>query len=176
MSANKGSISKIMATSNQYRVNGDPTSAPYYNNPYIGVNGIDAALGIGSNTLLITESRAMMNFNALQAVLRQHLSHGAEFTVNYTYGRAMTNSSGNYVLDVGGDTGGASGAFQNYYNSAADYGPAGYDVRHNLSATGVYALPVGRGPAVPVECQSLRRRGDRGLEGRGCRGRLFRFS
>ena len=100
-----------------------------------------AALGIGSNSLLVTESRAMMNFNALQVVLRQHLSHGAEFTVNYTYGRAMTNSLGNYALNVNG----YSGAFQNYYNSAADYGPAGYDVRNNLSANGVYALPVGRG-------------------------------
>jgi hypothetical protein len=119
-------------------VNGDPTSAPYYNNLYLGMN---SALGIGSNSLLITESRAMMNFNALQAVLRQHLSHGAEFTVNYTYGRAMTNSLGNYALNVNG----YSGAFQNYYNSAADYGPAGYDVRHNLSANGVYALPIGRG-------------------------------
>jgi hypothetical protein len=83
----------------------------------------------------------MMNYNALQAVLRQHLSHGLEFTLNYTYGRAMTNSLGNYALNVNG----YSGAFQNYYNSAADYGPAGYDVRHNISWTGVYALPVGRG-------------------------------
>jgi hypothetical protein len=126
---------------NQYTVNDDPTSAPYYNNQYIGVNGFDAALGIGPNSLLITESRAMMNYNALQAVLRQRLSHGLEFTVNYTYGRAMTNSLGNYALNVNG----YSGAFQNYYDSAADYGPAGYDVRHNLSATGVYAVPVGRG-------------------------------
>ena len=53
----------------------------------------------------------------------------------------MTNSLGNYGLNVNG----FSGAFQDYYNSAADYGPAGYDVRHNLSGTGVYALPVGRG-------------------------------
>jgi hypothetical protein len=126
---------------NQYLVNGDPTSAPYYNNRYIGANGIDASLGIGSNGLLITESRAMMNYNALQAVLRQHLKHGLEFTANYTYGRAMTNSLGNYALNVNG----FSGAFQNYYNSAADYGSAGYDVRHNFSATAVYALPVGRG-------------------------------
>ena len=61
------------------------------------MNGIDAALGnrhrIG---LLITESRAMMNYNALQAVLRQRLNHGLEYTVNYTYGKAMTNSLGNY--------------------------------------------------------------------------------
>ena len=123
---------------NQYLVNGDPTSAPYYNNQYIGVN---SALGIGSNSLLVTESRAMMNYNALQVVLRQRLTHGLEYTLNYTYGKAMTNSLGNYALNVNG----FSGAFQNYYDSASDYGPAGYDIKHNISATAVYALPVGHG-------------------------------
>ncbi|NYF78162.1 TonB-dependent receptor [Granulicella arctica] len=117
---------------NQYLVNGDPTSAPYYNN---------ASLAVGSGIVMITESRAMMNFNALEATLRQRVNHGLEFTLNYTYGKAMTNSLGNYALNVNG----YSGAFQNYYDSAADYGPAGYDVRHNVSGTGVYALPFGRG-------------------------------
>ena len=127
---------------NQYTVNNDQTSAPFYNSPYIGVNGVDSALGVGGNGgLLITESRAMMNYNALQAVLRQRLSHGLEYTVNYTWGKAMTNSLGNYALNVNG----FSGAFQNYYNSHADYGPAGYDIHHNISATAVYALPMGRG-------------------------------
>ncbi len=127
---------------NQWTVNNVQTSAPFYNSPYIGVNGVDSALGVGgSGGLLITESRAMMNYNALQTVLRQRLSHGLEYTVNYTYGKAMTNSLGNYALNVNG----YSGAFQNYYNSHADYGPAGYDVHHNFSATGVYAVPVGRG-------------------------------
>ncbi len=124
---------------NQWLVNGDPTSAPYYDNQYIGIN---APIGsVGSNPLLITESRAAMNYQALQAVLRERLSHGLEFTVNYTYGKALTNSLGNYALNVNG----FSGAFQNYYNSAADWGPAGYDVRHDLSWTMVYALPFGRG-------------------------------
>jgi hypothetical protein len=125
---------------NQYLVNGDPTSAPFYNNPYLGVNA-PAATAIGSNSLLITESRAAMNYNALQTVLRERLNHGLEFTVNYTYAKSLTNSLGNYGLNVNG----FSGAFQNYYDSAADWGPAGYDVAHNLSATGVYALPIGRG-------------------------------
>ncbi len=126
---------------NQYRVNGDPTSAPYYDNPYLGVNAIDPSVSIGSNSLLITESRAAMNYQALQAVLRQRLTHGLEFTVNYTFGRAFTNSLGNYGLNVNG----FSGAFQNYYDSAADWGPSGYDVKHNVSGTAVYALPVGHG-------------------------------
>ena len=88
---------------NQLTVNNDQTSAPFYNSQYIGVNGIDSALGVdGNGGLLITESRAKMNYNALQAVLRQRLNHGLEFTVNYTYGKAMTNSLGNYCLNVSG--------------------------------------------------------------------------
>lgn len=125
---------------NQWKVNGDPTSAPFYNNPYIGVNA-NPAVSIGSNPLLVTESRAAMAYNALQATLRERVSHGLEFTLNYTYGQALTNSLGNYALQVNG----FSGAFQNYYDSAADWGPAGYDVRHNLNWTMVYALPFGRG-------------------------------
>ncbi len=127
---------------NQWKVNNDQTSAPFYNNQYLGVNGIDPELGVGgSGGLLITESRAMMKYNAMQVVFREHLNHGLEFTANYTYGQALTNSLGNYGLNVNG----FSGAFQNYYDSGADYGSAGYDVRHNISATAVYALPVGRG-------------------------------
>jgi hypothetical protein len=129
---------------NQWTINNDQSSAPFYNSPFIGVNGIDSALGVGgAGGLLITESRAMMNYNALQAVLRQRLNHGLEYTVNYTYGQAMTNSLGNYFLNVGGY--GSAGAFENYYDSGASDGPAGYDVRHDLSATAVYALPLGRG-------------------------------
>jgi hypothetical protein len=133
---------------NQLTVNDIQSSAPFYNSPYIGSTvtasdpDSDSALGVGGNGgLLITESRAKMNYNALQAVLRQRLNHGLEYTVNYTFGRAMTNSLGNYSLNVNN----YSGAFQNYYNSGADMGPAGYDVRNSLSATAVYAIPAGRG-------------------------------
>jgi hypothetical protein len=115
---------------NQFRINNDPASAPLAN-----------TANFGSGSLLITESRAMMNFNAMESTLRQRVNHGLEFILNYTYGRAMTNSLGNYGLNVSG----YSGAFQNYYDSGADYGPAGYDVRHNVSGTGVYALPFGQG-------------------------------
>ncbi len=130
---------------NQRRINGDPTSAPYYNNQYIGASPIDPSVSIGDGQLEITESRAMMNYNALQTVLRQRTNHGLEFTLNYSFGKAMTNSAGNYPVNTAGANNYGQGAFQNYYDSAADYGPAAYDVRHNFSGTSVYALPVGRG-------------------------------
>jgi len=135
---------------NQLRNGQDPTSAPLYNSPYIGANVSSdlqpySIYNTNGGNLLITESRAMMNYNALQAVVRQRLSHGLEYTFNYTYGRAMTNSTGNYALQAAGYNTWSAGAFQNYYDSKGDYGPAGYDIRHNISATGVYALPFGRG-------------------------------
>lgn len=115
---------------NQLTVPGDFTTAPFAN-----------LVGSGGN-LLVTESRAMMNYNALQVTIRQRANRGLEYTVNYTYGRGMTNSAGNYGVP---NVNGSNGAFQDGYNSRADYGPVGQDVRHNLSAIAVYALPFGRG-------------------------------
>ena len=53
----------------------------------------------------------------------------------------MTDNPGFY-----GSTGvdGAGAYWQNAYDPMGDYGPAGYDIRSNLSATMVYALPFGR--------------------------------
>ncbi len=104
--------------------------APYTN--LVGQNG----------GLLLTESDAGMNYNGGQATLRQRASHGLEYTVNYTYAKSFTNSSGNYGQP---NIMGSNGAFQDGYNGHADYGPTGQDVRHNLSFFGVYAIPFGRG-------------------------------
>ena len=100
-----------------------------------------ALVGQGGN-LLVTESSAIMNYNAGQATVRQRAVRGLEFTFNYTYGRAMTNSSGNYGTP---NINGSNGAYQDGYNGSADYGPAGQDVRHNFNGVIVYALPIGRG-------------------------------
>ncbi len=56
--------------------------------------------------------------------------------LNYTYGKAMTNSLGNYALNVNG----YSGAFQNYYNSTADDGPQDTTLRITCPVPMVYAL------------------------------------
>ncbi len=131
---------------NQWKTPGDPTSAPFYNNQYIGCQTA-AATQICSNGLLVTESRAMMNYNGLQAVLRQRVSNsGLEYTLNYTYSKSMTNAVGNYGLNVSGYN--ADPGFQNYYDSHADYGLAGSDITHNISGTVVYALPFGHGKKI----------------------------
>jgi hypothetical protein len=113
-------------------VSADPTVV---NAPFAGLVGQQGAL-------LITESNASMNFNAGELTVRHRQTEGFSWTVNYTYGRAMTNSAGNYGAS---NINGQDGAFENGYNGTADYGPAGTDVRHNASAVIAYAVPYGRG-------------------------------
>lgn len=128
---------------NQWKVPGDPTSAPYYNNQYIGCQ-TPSLVQVCSSALFVTESRAMMNYNGLQAVLRQRLSDsGLEYTLNYTYSKSMTNAVGNYGLNTSGYNWDAG--VEDYYNLARDYGVAGSDIKHNLTFTSTYALPFGRG-------------------------------
>ncbi len=106
--------------------------APYQLTPTIGYYG----------TIRQTASNAMMNYNALQATFRQRAWRGLQYTVNYTYSRAMTNSTGFYgVPSIN-----AQSAYAiNVYNNHEEYGPVGQDVRNNLNWNLVYDLPVGRG-------------------------------
>jgi hypothetical protein len=106
--------------------------SPYQDTPGVGYTG----------NIRFTDSNAMMNYNALQASFRQRLSHGLQYTANYTYSRAMTNSLGFY-----GAPGiqNASAYAQNVYNLGGDYGPTGQDVRNAVNFNLVYDLPFGRG-------------------------------
>jgi hypothetical protein len=101
----------------------------------------DSLVGPGG-ALLITESAAVMNYNAGQVTLRQRMHQGLEYSLNYTYSKSLTNSSGNYGTP---NINGSDGAYQDGYNSNADYGPSGMDIRHSLNFVGIYELPFGRG-------------------------------
>jgi hypothetical protein len=82
------------------------------------------------------------NYNALQATLHHQQSGGLEYTLNYTWARAMTNNPGFFGIS-GVNT--ASAYWQNYYDPRSDYGPSGFDLRQSLNGTAVYQLPFGRG-------------------------------
>ncbi len=102
---------------------------PYYN-----------LAGAGGG-VLVTESRATSNYNAVQVTLSQHQAHGLEYNLNYTFAKSMTNAAGNYGVPNVSQTLG----FQDYFNSRADYGVSGDDIRHQFNAVIVYALPYGHG-------------------------------
>jgi len=93
-------------------------------------------------TILITESEARMNYNSGQVTLRQRTHRGLEYTLNYTFAKSMTNSSGNYAV---ANTSWNGSSVQDSYNLNGDYGPSGMDIRHSLNFVAVYDLPFGHG-------------------------------
>ncbi|HXF12651.1 MAG TPA: carboxypeptidase regulatory-like domain-containing protein [Terriglobales bacterium] len=93
-------------------------------------------------SVLITESQARMSYNSGQVTLRQRTHHGFEYTLNYTYAKSLTDSSGNYSV---ANTSFNGLSVQNGYDPNADYGPSAMDVRHSLNFVGVYDIPFGRG-------------------------------
>ncbi len=98
---------------------------------------------VGQNGSVVgTTSEGMMDYNALQVTVRQRLTAGLEYTVNYTYGHSFTDSDGFFgVADVNGP----SPYAQDAYNNHAEYGPSGMDIRNNLNGTAVYTVPYGHG-------------------------------
>lgn len=120
----------------------DPNSSTYATQcaaidpaPYASIVG-------QSGNVVGTATEGMMNYNALQASYRQRSNHGLEFTLNYTLAHGLTNTVGFFGVP---SISGASPYAENAYNNTAEYGPVGQDVRHNVSGTLVYELPVGRG-------------------------------
>ncbi len=94
---------------------------------------------------MVTESQARMTYNAGQVILRQRTHHGLEYTLNYTYAKSLTDSSGNYAVGALPNSSWNGSSQQNGYDLEADYGPSAMDVRHSLNFVGVYEIPFGRG-------------------------------
>jgi hypothetical protein len=103
--------------------------------PYFGLVG-------ECGSILTTESQARMNYNSGQVTLRQRTHHGLEYTLNYTYAKSLTESSGNYSV---ANTSFNGLSVQDGYNLSGDYGPSAMDIRHSLNFVGVYDLPFGHG-------------------------------
>jgi len=96
-----------------------------------------------SGFVRITQSEAMMNYNALQATFRQRLSHGLQFTANYAYSRSMTSSAGFFGGNL--SISGVTSYPADPRNPSLEYGPAPTDATHNLNFNMAYQLPFGRG-------------------------------
>jgi len=114
---------------------GNQLTAPGATAPYASIVG-------QGGVLKITQTESASNYNALQAVFRQRLTKGLELTANYTYSKSLTDDIGFYGVS---NNNGNQYYQQNAYDMRSEWGPAGMDTRHNISVTGVYELPFGRG-------------------------------
>jgi hypothetical protein len=96
---------------------------------------------VGSGGALIeTASRAISNYNALQATLQRHQSNGLDFLINYTLGKSLTDNPGYFNVD---NEGYGDSFWQDISKPRGDYGPSSFDLRHSITGNMVYELPFG---------------------------------
>ncbi len=111
-----------------------PTSPVYPTTPIPGTSSAPCpalpapcALGNITDTMSIGTS----NYNALWVTLQKHLSRGLQIDGNYTWSKAMDETSQNTQGVV----------VQNSFNIFQDYGPSDYDARHHFVISALYDLP-----------------------------------
>ena len=90
-----------------------------------------------------TCSCANQRYDALQTTVRKRFSSGLEYQFAYTWSHGMSDSIGYY--GQGGQAGSQSAYWQNLFNQRSEWGPTYFDIQHNISASFVYELPVGKG-------------------------------
>ncbi len=74
------------------------------------------------------------SYNALNVNLTRHLTSGLNLSAYYTYSKSLDQVSN-------GDAADSSANQTNPANNMSEWGPSDYDVRHRITATGVYELP-----------------------------------
>lgn len=83
---------------------------------------------------------SISNYNSLQAVIQQRLSHGLDFSFSYVWSHFLDD------LDTSGwGSRAGSQAWQNAYDPHANYGNSNFDVRNAFKGHVSYQLPFGQG-------------------------------
>jgi hypothetical protein len=128
-----------MRNINQETLVGTPSSAAFSSTVVPTPQG---NVTIGTNAVELYESEAYSNFNAGEAIYRLRPTRGLEFQLNYTYSKALGDTSGPVAVN---DNNVAGGNPQNSFCLSCEYGPSASDSKHMLSSSWDYALPFGRG-------------------------------
>lgn len=89
------------------------------------------------------------NYNAGQVTLRHAMRNGFQMEFSYTYSKANDMGSDDertlFSQSTGSSVGSSFSAILNAWNPALSYGPSDYDIRHLITATWVWDLPLGHG-------------------------------
>ena len=94
-------------------------------------NRINAAMG----SIIQAYNTGASSYNSLQVSLNRQFAHNLAGQVNYTWSHCIDNGSFASSLEE------FASLVQDRYNQNYDYGNCTFDVRHNFSANGLYALP-----------------------------------
>jgi len=106
------------------------------------------------SSLMAWSSVGISNYDAGQFILRHPLTHGLQIDFSYTFGKSMdmgsdaerTNSQGTTSTTASGlGPGSTTRSFiENPWNPRLNYAPSDFDIRHVISTTWVYELPLTR--------------------------------
>jgi len=88
--------------------------------------------------ITLVESAGISNYNGLTMSFQRRFGSAGLLQVNYTYSHALDEVSNGGFNSFSGQ----SLAPQDPYNLANNYGPADYDIRHNLNANYVWQVPI----------------------------------
>lgn len=102
-----------------------------------GVTQRDRPFPQFSNVSLVLPANGRSDYHAGTVRAEKRFADGFSVLGTYTYSRFLSDT------DSGGSELGDVGTYSNLYDRAADYGPAGNDIRHRLTFSSVYELPVG---------------------------------
>ncbi|HTR64874.1 MAG TPA: carboxypeptidase regulatory-like domain-containing protein [Terriglobales bacterium] len=100
----------------------DPARRPY---PYITPTFYDRSIGTAS-------------YNAAQFEMKKRFTNGLFYQVSYTYAKSLDEGSSGW-FGVEGQS------LTDPYNIKGSRGPSGFDLRHTLSVSMLYQVPVGKG-------------------------------
>ena len=102
---------------------------------------LNPALGTSSG---VYESFVHSSYNSLQVDVRQRAAKGLSFRANYSFSKALDDSS----ILLGGFFSNCPAGVMDPLNPQLDYGPSCYNVKQQVHFSGSYDLPVGRGKAL----------------------------
>ena len=81
------------------------------------------------------------SYNAGTAKIEKRFAHGFSVLATYTWAKFLDNTGGGPGAHLGDE----GAAYSNYYNRRNDWGPSENDIRHRLTWSSVYQIPVGEG-------------------------------
>ena len=110
---------------------------PTPGDPNSGANFAAGAAKINPNfgARVIEATTAASSYNGLQVTLSRQFSKTFSGQANYTWSKCIDDGSFATSLEQWGQL------MTDPYNEKYDYGNCNFDIRHNLSANGVYSLP-----------------------------------
>jgi Carboxypeptidase regulatory-like domain len=96
----------------------------------------------GRSSYHYSTSQGYSNYNALQAQFQRSFSNGLFLLASYTWSKCLGVSSGWFGVENGSNGGTVT---ENYFDQSHSYGPCAFDVPQDVTVSGSYDLPFGRG-------------------------------